>query len=120
MMPSTTMPSAIRPLCISSSPTCGPTNSVRRSVTSASSALSAVSTCSLCWAVVTPLHGQANHHVLGRAEILHDHIGVADLGDGVTHLPNVGRLGEATSMTVPPVNSTDKCRPRENGKTAKK
>ena len=62
-MPSTTMPSAMRPPYTSSSPTCGLTNSVRRSVTP-DPALSAASTCSLCWAEVTPFcTGRRDHHV---------------------------------------------------------
>jgi len=53
MMPSITTPRASKPLVTSSSPTEGPTNSVRRRVTSGSSAFSATITCSLCWAEVT-------------------------------------------------------------------
>ena len=54
MMPSTTKASALRPSVASSSPTCGPTNSVRRSVAVSSCAFSAAITLSLCCAELTP------------------------------------------------------------------
>ena len=54
MMPITTMASALSPLLVSSSPTCGPTNSLPRNITPGSTALSAPMTCSLCCAEVWP------------------------------------------------------------------
>ncbi|MDT4869495.1 hypothetical protein FQZ97_1045270 [compost metagenome] len=54
MMPMTTTSSAIRPLCSSSWPTCGPTNSTRRSSTPESAAFSAAMTVSLWVAEVWP------------------------------------------------------------------
>ena len=54
MMPPITKASAFRPLVTSSCPTCGPTNSTRRSVTSGLAAFSSAITLSLCSADVTP------------------------------------------------------------------
>ncbi|CFP67646.1 Uncharacterised protein [Bordetella pertussis] len=54
MMPITTTSSAIRPLCSSSWPICGPTNSTRRSSTAGSAAFSAPITVSLWVAEVWP------------------------------------------------------------------
>jgi hypothetical protein len=54
MMPTTTMASALRPLLVSSSPTCGPTNSLLRSSTVGSITFRASITWALCWAEFMP------------------------------------------------------------------
>jgi hypothetical protein len=60
---------------------------------SASAACSAVITCWVCCAEVSPLQRQADHHVARGAEVLHLRVAVAHLGHGVAHLAQVGRLG---------------------------
>ncbi|MDT4821401.1 hypothetical protein D3C87_892050 [compost metagenome] len=54
MMPITTMASALMPLEVSSSPTCGPTTSMPRCVADGSTDFSACMTCALCWSELMP------------------------------------------------------------------
>ncbi len=67
MMPTTTNSNAIRPLCSSSWPTCGPTNSTRRNCTSAFWACRADSTVRL-WAAVSSF-GRTGRRIITSCEV---------------------------------------------------
>ena len=72
--------------------------------------LSADMTVSLCVADVWPSCRAADHHVARGAEVLHLEVAVAELGDDAAHAFQL--RGWLTSMTVPPVNSIDRWKPR--------
>jgi hypothetical protein len=92
-MPMTTSSSARAPFSASSLPTCGPTNSTRRSV-----APGRVGSESLhhrladLGGVLLGFEGQADQDVLAGAEILYREVGVAGLAEAVADLLQIGGL----------------------------